>query len=233
MEDKLHIPAHIAVIPDGNRRWAKDHGLESHKGHQKAAEEVLPTLIDRCAELGVKYFTFWVMSTENKKKRSSAELQSLFALMRLFIRSKRNEYKKKNIRFKSIGNLTELPEDIQRGIQQTETETEHNTRITVVFAVNYGGRDELIRAIKNIMKDGVSPDAVNTETIDSHLDTRDLPPPDMIIRTGGEKRLSGFMLWQGEYAEYAFSDKYFPDFTAEDIDSYINDFAGRHRRFGK
>lgn len=231
--EETHIPTHIAVIPDGNRRWAKEHGLESHKGHQKAAEEILPALIDRSAQRGIKYFTFWVLSTENTKKRSAAELQSLYTLMRIFIRSKRGEYKKKNIRLKTIGNLNELPDDLRKGLVQTAKETENNTRITVIFAINYGGRDEMLRAIRQIMRDNIDPEKLDVATVNNYLDTRDIPQPDLIIRTGGEKRLSGFMLWQGEYAEYAFSDKYFPDFTADDIDMYINDFSHRHRRFGK
>ena len=118
-------------------------------------------------------------------------------------------------------------------MEETARDTADNARITVVFAINYGGRDELLRAIRQIVSEKIAPSDITAETVTSHLDTKDIPEPDLIIRTGGEKRLSGFMLWQGEYAEYAFSDKYFPDFNAQDLETYVTDFAHRKRRFGK
>lgn len=227
------VPKHIAIIPDGNRRWAKEHGLESHKGHQKAAEDVLPDLIEKCADMGVEYFTFWVMSTENIKKRTAAEVASLFQLMRMFLKSKISHFKKNNIRLKAIGDLDGLPHDISAGMRRAVEETADNTRITVVFAINYGGREEIVRAVRNISAEGINAKDITADTISSHLDTHDIPDPELIIRTGGDKRLSGFMLWQGEYAEYAFSDNYFPAWTAEELETCVNDFMHRQRRFGK
>lgn len=226
-------PKHIAIIPDGNRRWAKERGLESHKGHQKAAEDVLPALIEKCADLGIQYFTFWVMSTENIKKRTPTEVTNLFHLMRMFLKVKIKHFKKNNIRLMAIGDLDGLPSDIGSGIRKAIQDTANNTRLTVVFAINYGGREELVRAVRAIAQEGIDSASITAETITRHLDTRDIPDPELIIRTGGEKRLSGFMLWQGEYAEYTFSDKYFPDWTAEELEKSVTDFMHRQRRFGK
>ncbi len=221
---------HIAIIPDGNRRWAKERGLPSVEGHRTAAANVLPALLEKARELGIEYFTFWVLSTENAKKRSASEVNYLFRLMRFFIQAKLEELHRKNVRIKIIGDLSALPADIQEGIQASVVKTAANTGITLVLAVNYGGRDEIVRAVRKLVNDGQE---ITAESIGHSLDTTDIPDPDLIVRSGGEKRTSGFMLWQSEYAEYAFVDEYFPAMTPEILESCVREFESRQRRFGK
>lgn len=229
--DIEHIPTHIAIIPDGNRRWAASKGLPSFEGHRVGADKTLPALIEKAGELGIKYFTFWALSTENLVKRSPDEVSNLYKLIRFFVQVKLNDIHKKGARIKMIGNLHTLPDDIQKGITQAVEKTKDNTKITVIFAVNYGGRDEMIRAIKKINSSEI--DTVNKNNFGGYLDTADIPDPDLIIRTGGEKRLSGFMLWQSEYSEMDFADEFFPDFSPARLEKCVNDFSQRQRRFGK
>ncbi|VVA44066.1 Isoprenyl transferase [Candidatus Roizmanbacteria bacterium] len=221
-----HLPKHVAIIPDGNRRWAKEKGLPSVEGHRYAAQTTFPNLANELARLGVKYFTFWALSTENLTGRSKEELDNIFDLIRFFLKNKSKEFKKKETRFKTIGDLTRLPNDLQNEIFKIVEDTKKNKKMTVILGLNYGGRDEIIRAVKkgnNLTKENFS----------NYLDTAGIPDPDLIIRTGGEKRLSGFMLWQSEYSELYFSDLYFPDFTAWELEKAINSYSERQRRFGK
>lgn len=227
-----NIPTHIAIIPDGNRRWAKHHGLSSFEGHRRGAEEIVPALIERASELGISYITFWALSTENNLNRSHQELDGLYKLMRFFLNRKLNEFNKKGIQLKFIGDVSTLPKDIYKGIQEAIIKTKNNKKITSIFAVNYGGRDEIVRAVKKIKNSKLKIQNLNKENFKTLLDTVDIPDPDLIIRTGGEKRTSGFLLWQSEYAEYAFVDTYFPDFTAEEFEKSVKDFMQRQRRFG-
>lgn len=224
---------HVAIIPDGNRRWAKEHGLPSFEGHRRGADKVLPALIEKAAELGIEYFTFWVMSTENLTKRSQDEVNQLFSLCRFFIRTKVNEMYKKGARIKAMGNIDGMPEDIRDGMYSAIEKTKDNTKITVVFAVNYGGRDEIIRAVHKIKNSGKEIDDITKENFGTFLDTAGIPDPDLIIRTGGDKRLSGFMLWQSEYSESMFVDTYYPDFGPAEFEQCIAEFNTRQRRFGK
>lgn len=224
---------HLALIPDGNRRWAKKRGLSSSFGHQYAAEKTLPKLIDKLIELKIKYFTFWALSTENLKKRSKKELDFLFFLMRRFLKEKKEELVKKNIKFKTIGDITKLPGDLQNQIKILEKETKNNDGLVLILAINYGGRDEIIRAIKKIKEQKFNVDNLNKENFGKFLDTLEIPDPDFIIRTGGEKRLSGFMLWQSEYSELYFTDTFFPDFSPSHLEKAIKEFNNRQRRFGK
>jgi undecaprenyl diphosphate synthase len=226
MTQKLN---HIAIIPDGNRRWARARNMPSFEGHRIAAEKTLPAIIDHLQAGGIKYFTFWVMSTENLKNRTKDEVNHLMRLMRMFIKKSSKELHKKNIRIKTIGDLTKLPEDLQKQLTGLKEQTAENTDMTIILAINYGGKDELLRAIKRIS----TPETVSAENFSMLLDTGEFPDPDLIIRTGGDKRTSGFMLWQSEYAEYTFVDNYFPDFKPEDVEVCIQDFTHRQRRFGK
>jgi undecaprenyl diphosphate synthase len=223
-----NLPKHIAIIPDGNRRWAKEKGLPTFEGHRFAAEKTLPQLIDKLLQFKIKYFTFWVLSTENLLKRSSKEIKNLFSLMEYFLKQKGNELNKKNIKIKVIGNLEKLPTNLQKEIEKIIKKTEKNTMMELILAINYGGRDEIIRAIKKIK----AVETVSKENFDHYLDTAGLPPPDLIIRTGGEKRLSGFMLWQSEYSELYFTNVYFPDFNPNDLEKCIEEYKKRQRRFG-
>lgn len=240
MNNKNYLPKHVAIIPDGNRRWAKEKGRPAVEGHRYAAETTLPNLIDEFIRLNIKYFSFWALSTENLIGRSRIELNNLFGLMRYFLKSKYKEFKEKKIKIIVIGDLTKLPEDLQREIIKISKDSIDNERMTVVLGLNYGGRDEIIRAISKI-KDptfvktsvGKQKSKITEENFSKYLDTSNIPDPDLIIRTGGEKRLSGFMLWQSEYSELYFSDLYFPDFTAKELEIAINNYSERQRRFGK
>jgi undecaprenyl diphosphate synthase len=226
MDNNNYFPKHVAIIPDGNRRWAKKRGQPAFEGHRYAAQVALPNLINELIRLGIKYFTFWALSTENLDGRSKKELSHLFNLIRISLKSKYKEFKEKKIKLKVIGDLTKLPEDLQKEAYKIMKKTVNNNKITIVLGLNYGGRDEIIRAIKkgkNLAK----------ENLGNYLDTVGIPDPDLIIRTGGEKRLSGFMLWQSEYSELYFSDLYFPDFTAKELEKAINNYSERQRRFGK
>ena len=224
-----NLPKHIAIIPDGNRRWAKEKGLPTFEGHRFAAENTLLKLVDKLLQLKIKYFTFWALSTENLLKRSSKEIKNLFSLMEYFLRQKGEELNKKNIKIKVIGDLEKLPTHLQKEIEKIIKKTEKNTMMEIILAINYGGRDEIVRAIKKI-KDVK---AISKENLDHYLDTAGIPPPDLIIRTGGEKRLSGFMLWQSEYSELYFTDVYFPDFNPQELEKAINNYLLRQRRFGQ
>lgn len=228
-----YLPKHIAVIPDGNRRWAREKNLPAFEGHRVASEEILPNLLEAAGKAGVQYFTFWALSTENFIRRPKNELQNLFRLLRLFLTRQVKKLKEKGIKLRVIGNIQKLPQDIQDLIHNAIIETAQNTKLTFVVGLNYGGRDEIVRAVEKMMKVQNSDQSLCTkERIHDFLDTSDIPDPDFIIRTGGEKRISGFLLWQSEYAEFAFLDTYFPDMTPQHFQYCIDDFTNRTRRFG-
>lgn len=224
------LPKHIAIIPDGNRRWAREKGKPVTEGHRYAAEITLPNLIDEMIRLDIKCFTFWALSTENLVGRSKEELNNLFDLIRYFLKNKLSEFKKKQIKFVAIGDLKGLPDDLQIEITKMTKDTEENKKMTFVIGLNYGGRDELIRSISKIRDRGLN---TSKESVSQNLDTAGVPDPDLIIRTGGEKRLSGFMLWQSEYSELYFSDIYFPEFNQVELMKAVNNYSERQRRFGK
>lgn len=230
------VPRHVAIICDGNRRWAKQQGLSAVMGHREAAQKTFEPLVDTALAAGVSYLTFWVFSTENWQ-RSSAEVAALMEIFRQQLDRYADSLDGKKIRFRTIGDLTKFPADIQEKIARTVQKTAHNTDLTVVFALNYGGRDELVRAMKRIAQqilDGtVSPEDITTDHLSMALDTAGLPDPDLIIRTGGEQRLSGFLPWQGVYSELAFIPEYFPDFSAAVFKAQLTAFATRERRFGR
>ena len=226
MNNKDYLPKHVAIIPDGNRRWAKKKGKSTAEGHRYAAQTTLPNLINELIRLDIKYFTFWALSTENLIGRTKEELSYLFNLIRISLKSKYKEFKEKKIRLKIIGDLIKLPEDLQKEAYKITKETINNKKITIVLGLNYGGRDEIIRAIKKGKN-------VTKENFSDYLDTAGIPDPDLIIRTGGEKRMSGFMLWQSEYSELYFSDLYSPDFSAKELEKAVKNYSERQRRFGK
>jgi undecaprenyl diphosphate synthase len=228
----MTIPVHVAIIPDGNRRWARKRGMPDMEGHRVSAEKVLPAIIENLNTAGVKYFTFWALSTENAKKRSKEEYNNLLGLMKFFLQRRVDRLYKKNVRIKIIGDVHSFPADIQKLVAQAMDMTKDNTAITVIFGINYGGRDEIIRGVKKAAAEGKI-DGLSIANFGEFLDTKDIPDPDLIIRTGGEKRISGFMLWQSEYAEYFFTDKLFPEFSQEDIDESFKAFNATERRFGK
>ena len=213
---------------DGNRRWAAERGLSVLKGHQYVANEVLEKLIEHAADTGVEYLTLWAWSTENWS-RSKIEVTGIMKLLRFgFVKFGQRMYEK-GIRIKVIGNISAFPADIQNTLRGLIEKTKSNTRITVIFALNYGGRDEIVRAVHLI---GTT-STITEEGFSQHLDTAGTPDPDVVIRTGGEKRLSGFLLWQCQYSELFFTSWHMPDFTPEKLDEILDEYAGRIRRFGK
>lgn len=223
------IPKHIAIIMDGNRRWAKEHNLPSMEGHRRVATHVLEPLIEHAADLGIEYLTLWAWSTENWK-RTQEEVAGTMKLLQWGFGTYGRRMHKKGIRIMVIGDISKFDAPIQKQLKDLIELTKNNTRITVIFALNYGGRDEIIRAMHKVsMKHR---NDVTMQQFNSFLDTAGIPDPDVIVRPGGEKRLSGFLLWQSQYSELYFADWYMPEFTAEKLDEIVSDFAVRSRRFG-
>lgn len=216
---------------DGNRRWAREHGLSVNEGHRRVVFDIVPDLVDHAIKRGIKYMTFWAWSTENWQ-RNKREVEMI---MRIFREALRRQWKKlheKGVRIKVIGDISKFSPDIRKLIEERIEETKNNKKITVIFALNYGGRDEMLRAIKKLS----SKQEINNVTMkqfSNFLDTAGIPDPDLIIRPGGEQRLSGFLLWQSEYSELYFRKWYMPEFTPKKLDEAIEEFERRQRRFGK
>lgn len=222
------LPLHLAIILDGNRRWAKKHGLPILAGHQQVARKILKPLVSQAKKLGIKYLTFWAFSTENWQ-RDKKEVMGLLSIFRDLLEKQVDEANKEGVKLNIIGDISPFPPDIQAGLKKGMKETGQNKEMIVTFALNYGGRDEIIRAI-NKSKDKTG---LNEENFAQFLDTAGLPDPDLIIRTGGAMRLSGFMCWQAAYSELYFTKTLMPDFTPDELDKAILDFQKRERRFGK
>ncbi len=227
MDIKTSVPTHIAVIMDGNRRWARERGLGPVEGHRKVAEETLEPLIEHAAKRGVKYMTFWAFSTENWN-RSETEITGIMSIFRHVIAKRWQRLHEKGVRIRVIGDLSRFPEDIQESLRKVVEQSKHNTKITTIFALNYGGRDEIIRAVNKLRGQSV----VTEKMLEEQLDTAGIPDPEFVVRTGGELRLSGFLLWQIEYAELAFPVWYMPDFSPEKLDELLEEYQNRRRRFG-
>ncbi len=229
LPQSLAVPRHIGIIMDGNRRWAKKHGLAALRGHDYVSNQVIEPLVDRCIELGVEYLTLWAFSTENWS-RDEQEVAGLMDLFRTAFQKNAEKLFQKGVRLQAIGNLGRFPVDIQQGVESFIKKTAENKKITVTFALNYGGRDEILRAAQKI---GDEDGNFSEKNISAHLDTAGMPDPDLIIRPGGEQRLSGFLPWQAVYAELYFTDVLMPDFTPVELDKAIAEFSRRQRRFGK
>lgn len=221
------IPRHVAVIMDGNGRWAKKRLLPRSAGHRAGMKRMI-SLADHAFSRGVEVLTLFALSTENLL-RPQEELDALFALFREYFTVNIQKLKEKGVRLKVIGNLSLLPEDIQELVRSGEESTLTGTVGTIVLAIAYGGRQEILSAVKSAVRAGKEP----TEEEFSALLGGGLPDPDLLIRTGKEKRISNFLLWELAYTELYFSEKMFPAFTDKDFDKALEDFAGRERRFGK
>ena len=228
--DKLNVPIHIGIIMDGNGRWAKKRNLPRTNGHKEGLE-VAKRIVKKAANLGVKYVTLYTFSTENWK-RAQEEVGYLMTLIKSHLRAEFEFYKKNGIRIKHIGNLDGLPNDVRAEILDAIEETSSFTGLTVVLAINYGGRDEIVRAVKSIIKDEDSIQNVSEESIRDAFDVKELPDVDLLIRTGGELRLSNFLLWHAAYAELLFSDTLWPDYNEDEFEKNIEEFQSRNRRFG-
>jgi undecaprenyl diphosphate synthase len=228
------VPQHIAIIMDGNGRWAQARGLPRIAGHRRGAEAARRAVV-AAAELGVPYLTLFGFSSENWK-RPPAEIQDLMGLLRHYLRGEIAELHRNGARLKVIGELARLPEDIIDLIDHAEAVTRDNTRITVTMALSYGGRAEIIaamRAIAQQVAEGrLAADAIDEDCLAGHLFTSDIPDPDLLIRTSGELRISNFLLWQCAYSELVFIRTLWPDFSKSDLELAIGEFRSRERRYG-
>ncbi len=226
MSDNL-IPAHIAIIMDGNGRWAKERNLKRTAGHEQGAK-VVRNITQHCSNIGVKYLTLYAFSTENWS-RPKLEVEFLMKLLERYLKKELEVYLENSIRFKAIGDLSRFSKSLQKIIKETEEKTSKGKNLTQVLALNYGSQDEILRAIKKLDEKKLE---INKENFESCLDTVGIPPVDMLIRTSGEVRLSNYLLWQNAYAEMFFVNTYWPEFTPLEFDDLLSDFNSRERRFG-
>ena len=234
MIDPEKIPKHVAIIMDGNGRWAKGRSLPRTSGHREGVKRV-KDIVKAAADLGISVVTFFAFSAENWS-RPKSEINMLMRYLDNFLIREVKDMHKNNIRFKVIGQKGPLPERIKKKIEEAETKTSANTGLTVVLALNYGSRQEIIEAACEFARDAITKRIavgdLNVESFSRYLYTCDLPDPDLLIRTSGEMRISNFLLWQLSYAELYFSKKFWPDFKADDFRLAIEEYQGRDRRFG-
>ncbi|MBP5195714.1 MAG: isoprenyl transferase [Lachnospiraceae bacterium] len=228
------IPRHVAVILDGNGRWAKKRGLPRNYGHIQGAK----TVEDMCEvfyDKGVEYFTVYAFSTENWS-RPEAEVSALMKLLRDYMKRSLTRANENNMKVRVIGDISALDEDIQESIRNLEKGTEANTGLKFTIAINYGGRDEITRAVRSLSEDvaegKIEASQITDKMIADRLDTAGYPDPDLLIRTSGEERISNFLLWQCAYSEFYFTDVPWPDFNEKELDKALAEYAGRHRRYG-
>lgn len=224
------LPEHIAIIMDGNGRWAKKRGLPRTSGHKEGLTSA-KKIVAAAAKLGIKYITLYTFSTENWK-RAQEEVGYLMGLIKGHLRAEFEFYKKNGIRVEHIGDLNGLPSDVQKEISNAKKDTEHFTGTTCVLAINYGSRNEIVRCVKKLISSGKNAEDITEDTITESLDIPSLPPVDLMIRTGGEKRLSNFLLWQCAYAEFIFTDTLWPDYNENEFFEDISNYQQRNRRFG-
>ena len=232
--DMERIPAHIAIIMDGNGRWAKQRKLPRTMGH-RAGMKNIKMMVEESSNLGVKYLTLYAFSTENWK-RTKEEVGALMDLVVEFINKEFEELHRNNVKLNSIGDISKLPEKSKAAVEDAMYKTRNNTGLTLNIALNYGGRDEIVKGVKEIAKEVLEGklqiDNIDDKIISDHLYTSGMPDPDIIIRPSGELRLSNYLLWQSAYSEFWFSNINWPDFTKEDLRRAISDFQNRDRRFG-
>lgn len=227
----MTIPNHIVLFPDGNRRWAKQNGLQSLEGHKKGYENLL-NFCEWCKNRGVKVGTAFGFSTENWN-RSKEEVNYLMQLLESCLIDNLAKYDKDGIRVRVIGQRERLPKTLQEAIIKTEEDTKNNSAFFLNLAISYGGKWDILNAVKKIVEAGIPAEKIDEKLFESYLSTAGLPNPDLIIRAGGEMRMSNFVLWQAAYSELYFSPKFWPDFTEQDLDLALAEFDRRSRRFGK
>ena len=232
--EKLVVPAHVAIIMDGNGRWAKKRLMPRNFGHKAGAKEV-EQICEDAYNLGIKYLTVYAFSTENWK-RSTEEVTGIMNLLRSYLRDCIERASRNNMRVRVIGDRAALDADIVKSIEELEEKTAGYDGLNFTIALNYGGRDEITRGIRELINDirqeKINPMKVDEKLISSYLDTRDIPDPDLLIRTSGELRLSNFLIWQLAYTEFYFTDVLWPDFTAGELKKAIRYYNGRDRRYG-
>lgn len=233
-QDGDDFPRHIAIIMDGNGRWAKIRGRPRLFGHQ-AGVKTVRRIVEDASEMGVKCLTLYSFSTENWS-RPKAEIAALFALLRKYVADDLETLHKRNVRVRILGARDGLKPDMLALLDRVEETTKNNTSFNLNIAFNYGGRDEILRAARAFAADAVAgnamPEALDVSGLETYLDTHGLPDPDLVIRTSGEKRISNFLLWQAAYAEFVFTDVLWPDFSKQDLGAAIDMFRGRERRYG-
>ena len=232
--EENNIPTHVAIIMDGNRRWARKRNIDYRLGHKEGAK-TLEKIVRYAKKVGIKYITVYAFSTENWK-RTSEEVSALMLLLKTYLDDYGKRADTENIKVKVLGDISALAPGLQKSIKKCEERTKDNDGILFCICINYGGRDEIVHAVKKIaqdVKDGkIGIDDINEKLMNNYLYTKEIPDPDLIIRTSGELRTSGFLTWQSVYSEYLFMDKYWPDFSEDDIDFAIKEYQKRNRKFG-
>ena len=223
----MNFPKHIAIIMDGNGRWAKERNLTRTAGHEAGVATVRDITI-HCSNLGIKYLTLYAFSTENWN-RPKLEVEFLMKLLEKYLKTELPIYLQNNVRFKAIGNISRFSKSLQETILDIESKTNHCTGLTQVLALNYGSKDEIVRAVNKVIQ---SKSIITQDDITQNLDTSFMPDVDLLIRTSGELRVSNFLLWQIAYAEMFFTQSYWPEFSTNELDDILDDFTTRQRRFG-
>ena len=226
----MKIPQHVAIILDGNGRWAKAKGMPRNYGHVQGAKNV-ERICEEAYNMGIKYLTVYAFSTENSK-RSKDEVDALMTLLRNYMKTCVKTAKKNHMKVRVIGDKTGLAQDIQDSIAKLEEESKDQDGLNFTIAINYGSRDEIRRAVTKIVEEGISPEDITEETISDHLDTAGIPDPHLLIRTSGELRLSNYLMWQLAYTEFYFTDVPWPDFNKAELEKAIEKYNGRDRRYG-
>ncbi len=224
------VPQHIAIIMDGNGRWAKQRGLPRALGH-RAGTENIRRIVQECKAQGVTYLTLYAFSTENWN-RPGPEVQALMTILGEFIDRETRDLHREGVRIRHLGNVAGLSPQLQQKVRYALDLTQHNTALTLAVAFNYGGRADVVQAVRQLVAEGVPAEAITEEQISDHLYTRGMPDPDLIVRTAGEFRLSNFLIWQAAYAEYYSSPVFWPDFGAEELRQAIAAYGQRERRYG-
>lgn len=222
---------HIAIIMDGNRRWARERNLPSAVGHKKGVD-ALKTTLRACKDFGIKYLTVYAFSTENWNRKKE-EVEFLMELLALTIQNELQEMHSEGVVIKFIGDLTRLNQKLQKILNNAMEVTKNNTGVNFQIAFNYGSRDEIVNAVKSIAAEGIKPDDITEKVVSEHLYTKGIPDPDLLIRTGGEKRVSNYLLWQIAYAEILVTKQYWPEFNRDSLADAVEEFHNRQRRFGK
>ena len=226
----MKIPQHVAIILDGNGRWAKAKGMPRNYGHVQGAKNV-ERICEDAYHMGIKYLTVYAFSTENWR-RSRDEVDALMKLLRNYMKTCVKTAKKNHMRVRVIGDKTGLAKDIQDSIANLERESRNQDGLNFTIAINYGSRDEICRAVKKIAEEGIRPEEITEEVISAHLDTAGIPDPDLLIRTSGEQRLSNYLMWQLAYTEFYFTDLPWPDFSKEELSNSIEKYYQRYRLYG-
>jgi undecaprenyl diphosphate synthase len=232
--DNLKIPRHVAIIMDGNGRWAAERGLPRTEGHRRGADSV-QTIVEVCSDLGIEFLTLYAFSTENWK-RPKTEVAALMKMLERFLKTKTEEMLKQNVRLQAIGRLHDLPDAVQNQLHKSIAQTSQNTGLTLILALSYGAREEILDGIRSLLdsveKGHLDKAMIDADVFSKHLYTRYYPDPDLLIRTSGEMRLSNFLLWQLSYTEFYITQTLWPDFRKEQFHEAIREYTRRDRRFG-